>query len=110
MDTVSQYSGWFAIAYLIIKDIFVPAFRKSIPAKVKNESDQLRHSLAMEEKKLEADLATQERLTRSIEELTKTQAQQTELSRVTNERLNRIEDGQKEILTRLPRPTRKAAK
>ena len=110
MESIVQNApGWLALTIIIIDRVIIPIANKVVPAKVKSDSEQLKHTLSMEEKKLEADLATQERLTKSIEELTKTQATQTELSRVTNERLNRLEDGQKEILDRLPKP-RKAAK
>ena len=116
----SQYGGWFAIAYLIIKDVIIPIVRKTIPAKVKSdiksEQAQQTHEFVLEQKRLDAELATQKSLRESIEKLTdaqvsqaKTQAAQAEISRVQNETLSRLENGQREILSRLPKP-RKAAK
>ena len=115
----SQYGGWFAIAYLIIKDVIIPIVRKTIPAKVKSdiksEQAQQTHEFVLEQKRLDAELATQKSLRESIEKLTdaqvsqaKTQAAQAEISRVQNEALSRLENGQREILSRLPK--RKAAK
>ena len=124
METTIQNGGWIAvILYLFIKDAIIPVIRKSIPAKVKsdikNETAQQNHIFAMEQKKLDAELATQNSLRESIAKLADTQAKQAgiqaaqaEISRVQNDTLVRIEEGQRQILDLLPKPTktRKAAK
>ena len=106
---VSQYGGWFAIAYLIIKDVIIPLVRKTVPAKVKADSEQHKHAQFMEEKKINSEIATQERLAKSIEELAKTQAIQTELFRVQDNRLAVIESDMRDIKQAvIPRRVKKA--
>ncbi len=106
---LSQYSGWIALAYLIVKDVLIPFVNKSIPAKAKAQTEQQKHAQAMEEKKINSEIATQERLTKSIEELTKNQVAQTELSRVQNERMSIIEADVKDIKQAVvPRRVKKA--
>ena len=106
---LSQYGGWFAILYLIIKDVIIPLVRKTVPAKVKNESEQIKHTLAMEEKKINSEIATQERLTKSIEELARNAITQTELSRVQNDRMSIMEADIKDIKqVVVPRRVKKA--
>ncbi len=94
---LSQYGGWFAILYLIVKDVIIPLVRKTVPAKVKAESEQQKHAQYMEEKKINSEIATQERLTKSIEELAKNAVTQTELSRVANDRMSIMEADIKDI-------------
>lgn len=106
---LSQYSGWIALAYLIVKDVLIPFVNKSIPAKAKAQTEQQKHAHALEEKKINSEIATQERLTKSIEELTKNQVAQTELSRVQNERMSIIEADVKDIKQAVvPRRVKKA--
>lgn len=106
---LSQYGGWFAILYLIIKDVIIPLVRKTVPAKVKADSEQQRHTQIMEEKKINSEIATQERLAKSIEELAKTQAVQTELFRVQDGRVAVIEADVKDIKQAIiPRRVKKA--
>lgn len=106
---LSQYGGWFAIAYLIIKDVIIPLVRKTVPAKVKADSEQHKHAQFMEEKKINSEIATQERLAKSIEELAKTQAIQTELFRVQDGRVAVIEADVKDIKQAIiPRRVKKA--
>lgn len=114
---ISNFSGWLAIAYLIIKDILIPLFRKAVPAKMKKDQAQQTHEFVVEQKRLDAELATQKSLRESIEKLTdaqvkqaETQAKQAEISRVQTDTLIRLEDGQKEILNRLPKPRKSGAK
>lgn len=121
MEATIQNGGWIAvIVYLFLKDAIIPVIRKSIPAKVKgdikSEAESQKHAFVMEQKKLDAELATQTSLRESIAKLADTQvtqaatqAAQAEISRVQNDTLIRLETGQREILDRLPK-TRKAGK
>ena len=97
MTDYSQYGGWLAIVYLVIKDVITPLVNKTIPAKAKSQTEQQKHIQAMEEKKINSEIATQERLAKSIEEISRTQAVQTELFRVQDGRVAIIEADVKDI-------------
>lgn len=106
---LSQYGGLVAILYLIVKDVIIPLVRKTVPAKVKADSEQQKHAQYMEEKKINSEIATQDRIAKSIEKLTETQAVQTELFRVQDNRLAVIESDMRDIKQAVvPRRVKKA--
>ena len=114
METINQYGVWFALGYPIIKEIIIPLARKLIPAKVKSDmktqQEQQRHEFAMEQKRLDAEIEYKKSLAESIAQISKTQSQQVEISRVQGEQIQVIYADTKEIKEALKRPARKAAK
>jgi hypothetical protein len=90
MTDVSNITGWLAIFYIIVKDLIIPVFRKTIPAKTKQENEQLRHDLLMEEKRLDAELGYQKRIAEAVESI------KTYMGSM-NERLSLIESDMKEV-------------
>lgn len=94
-----DYSGWLALAFIIVKEIIIPFAKKLAPAKVKaisREEDR-------KDKEIEFEQQMQLRTVETLESLKENAIQQTELFRVTNERLNTIEGDVKEIKQSLPR-------
>ena len=52
MESIVQNApGWLALTIIIIDRVIIPIANKVVPAKVKSDSEQLKHTLAMEEKK-----------------------------------------------------------
>ena len=113
MENINQYGVWFALGYPIIKEIIIPLARRVIPAKVKSEiksgQEQQKHDFAMEQKRLDAEIDYKKSLAESISQISKTQAQQVEISRVQGEQIQVIYADTKEIKEALKRP-RKAVK
>ena len=98
----SQYgdvSGWLALAFIIVKEIIIPFAKKLAPAKamaISREESRKDEALKFEQQ-------MQLRTVETLESLKENAVQQTELFRVTNERLNTIEVDVKEIKQSLPR-------
>jgi len=92
-------SGWLALAFIIVKEVIIPFTKKLTPVKTKailREEDR-------EDKKIEFEQQMQLRTVETLESLNKNAIQQTELFRVTNERLTEIEKDVKEIKIEMPR-------
>ena len=120
MESINQYGVWFALGYPIIKEIIIPLARRVIPAKVKSEiksgQEQQKHEFEMEKTRLDAEIEYKKSLieykkslAESISQISKTQAQQVEISRVQGEQIQVIYADTKEIKEALKRP-RKAVK
>jgi len=101
-QVVSQYgdfSGWLALAFIIVKEVIIPFAKKLTPVKAKaisREEDR-------KDRETEFNQQVQLRTVETLESLNKNAIQQTELFRVTNERLTAIEKDVKEIKIEMPR-------
>lgn len=90
MTEISEFSGWVAIAYIVVKDLLIPLAKKQIPAKQKQEDKKLEHAQVMEEKRLDAELEVSKKLADAVTGIEKNLV-------VSNERLSRIETDIKDI-------------
>ena len=90
MTDISQFSGWAAIAYIVIKDVLVPIVQKQIPSRQKQQDKQLEHQQLMEEKRLEAELGFQKQVADAVLSIKDVLA-------TNNERLSHIETDVKDI-------------
>lgn len=105
-NIITQYGPGVTLLYIIIKEILVPAWKKFVPAKAK----QLSREEDRKDKEIQFEQQMQLRTVETLEELKKNAIQQTELSRVTNDRLSLIEYTVKEIQQAvLPRKKTKVA-
>lgn len=94
MDTIiAQYGPGIALLYIVLKEIVAPAFKKFVPFKAK--------ALSREEDRKDKEILFEQqmqlRTVETLEELKKNAVQQTELFRVTNDRLSLVEYSVKEI-------------
>ena len=90
MTDISNITGWLAIIYILVKDLVIPVFRKTIPAKTKQENEKLSHDLRMEEKRLESELEYQKRIAEAVESIKVYMGSM-------NERLSLIESDMKDV-------------
>jgi hypothetical protein len=107
MDTIiAQYGPGITLLYIVLKELIIPLFKKIVPAKAK----QLSREEDRKDKEIVFEQQMQLRTVETLEELKKNAIQQTELSRVTNDRLSLIEYTVKEIQKAvLPRKPKKVA-
>lgn len=92
-QAVNQYTGAAALAILVIDKVVIPFAKKIFPIKAKQadreeqrKDDEIKFEHEMKRRNVEV-----------LEELKRNAVQQTEISRVTNERLTNIEGEVKEI-------------
>lgn len=107
MDTIiSQYGPGITLLYIVLKELIIPLFKKILPVRAK----QLAREEDRKDKEIVFEQQMQLRTVETLEELKKNAIQQTELSRVTNDRLSLIEYTVKEIQKAvLPRKPKKVA-
>lgn len=94
---LSQYGGWVALAYIVIRDGVIPIFRMTVPAKIKTDSEQQKHINAREQQKDTA--AREDKKYEQALELRQVEALEgiKAFIGVTNERLLHIEADAREI-------------